>query len=51
MSKKDWDNFSVSKPFADWTKKPATEDKDKVATRRRIEEIEEEKRFKEEFDL
>lgn len=51
MSKKDWENFQISKPFADWTKKPKTEDKEKVKTRRRIEEIEEQQRLNKDFDL
>ncbi len=51
MSKSDWENFQVSKPFADWTKKPKEGDKEKVKTRRLIEEIEEQQRLNKDFDL
>ncbi|HDF8527466.1 TPA: hypothetical protein PEP05_000809 [Vibrio parahaemolyticus] len=51
MSKIEWRDFVVSKPVADWHKKATTTDKGKVKTRRKIEEIEEERRLKKEFEL
>ncbi|HDM8061681.1 PA3496 family putative envelope integrity protein [Vibrio harveyi] len=49
--KSDWDNFIPAKSTSDWSKKPAAADRRKVDTRRRIEEIQEQKRLKDEFEL
>ncbi|ENC6709544.1 hypothetical protein ABKY54_004150 [Vibrio harveyi] len=49
--KSDWDNFMPAKPLADWSKKPASTDRARVETRRRIEEIEERRRLEKEFSL
>ncbi|HIF5778103.1 TPA: PA3496 family putative envelope integrity protein [Vibrio parahaemolyticus] len=51
MGQREWrEHFAVAKTKFDWSKSK-TEDSEKVKTRRKIEEIEEERRLKMEHEL